>query len=61
MGLYPQKCAHRLPPMGTILLYGLSADETDKRELVDNRRDGEEAAEEGSDRVEGWGLEVGWI
>lgn len=48
-------CIYKLPPMGTILLYGLSADDADKRELADNRRDEEEAAEvEGSDRVEGW-------
>lgn len=43
--------------MGTISLYGLSADDADKRELADNRRDEEEIAEvEGSDRVEGWGI-----
>lgn len=43
--------------MGTILLYGLSADDADKRELADNRRD-EEKVEEvgGSDMVEDRGI-----
>lgn len=46
-------------PMETIFLYGLSADDADKRELADNRRDEEEAVEvEGSDRVKGWGIGV---
>ena len=43
--------------MGTILLYGLSADDADKTEVVDNHQDEKEVAEvEGCDRVEGWGI-----
>lgn len=42
--------------MGAILLYGLWADDADKRELADNHRDEEEITEvEGSGRVEGEG------
>lgn len=41
--------------MGTILLYGLTADDADKRELADNRWDEEEVVQlEGSDRMDGW-------
>lgn len=40
--------------MGTILLYGLTADDADKRELADNRWDEEEVVQlEGSDRMDG--------
>lgn len=57
-----KKFEHRLPPMGTILQYGLSADDADKRELTDNRwNEGEVVEAEGSHRVEDWGLEEGWI
>lgn len=42
------------------MLYGLSADDADKKELADNRQDEEEVAEvEGSGRVEGWGIGCG--
>lgn len=51
-----QKFVRWLPPMGAILLYGLWADDADKRELADNHRDEEEITEvEGSGRVEGEG------
>lgn len=46
--------------MATILLYSLSADDTDKRELADNRQDEEVAEVEGFGRVEGWGI-GGWM
>lgn len=39
--------------------YGPSADDADKRELLDNRRDEEIAEVEGSDRVEGWRIRGG--
>lgn len=41
--------------MGTVLLYGLSADDTDKREQADNRQDEEVLEVEGFSRVEGRG------
>lgn len=47
--------------MGIIQLYGPSADDADKRELLDNRQDEEIVEVEGSVGWRAGGLEVGWI